>query len=803
MPCSGLFARTCVFVLLCLAVSSQNLTQFSSSTIPAQTSTLETPADGANQSTIPASPTTTGVPNNGTSPNVYSLVNSAYDCYLAISRWTSTAKGTWLTTASFPVTVKESTRTDNKTISYTSLTTLCDGVPRAVFTKTPGTEVTQVTTVKTAYTYISKNSTLSYEGTPPCTVNPDPLSSYCKQFQEVYNSRITTWFQNPSAGIFELVNKFPKFCTTDTEPVAPAYGHLTKPECFLTISSAQLYYWHTEKPTNFCNWTATTNAPNPDGKPDTMVINGTTLTSPSVYVYVHGLNYWRRTMQSTTVLTKDTFLAFQPKEIRSVCGYRGGDGPYEMNYADFNEPIPWSAWACQPRCFGLDVSTCNPMGANIASDYKPQLSVPSNFSTVLADLGLPADCSLYGRGWPFTDWHDPPQMLKPADHLLEPKPTTAHATTANGPIVTHEPPSPSSAPPSPPAQTAVPTALPVENGDRSPPADPPSPGNTNPAAGSNEAGPDTGRPWQSPSNGNGASDSGNGGSSAGQGNDAATGNETPSRPQQPVVIIGGTATLTAGGPPTTISGHVISIPTQAPGPDSGSDNASPGSNSGSGSGASSGGHPASDSVVVIDSSTIPMRDLSNMIATAMPDLQSADVQVITPSSSGKQIPARPVPAIVVGGTTLVLGDAPITVGGKVISMITATPTAGGQSGGAAVVIDGSTIALSSLDSVLATGLSELRSAGMRATTITTSSKPGSTDAAVDSIAGWIVNALGGKVGSARPTVAAGSGQNGGVGGHDSVAPFTGDASRLGHQGLAGMFTFGTLASAVGLLALVL
>ncbi|KAG8625903.1 hypothetical protein KVT40_006304 [Elsinoe batatas] len=830
----------CVLVTLS-GVGGQQLNQ-TSSTLPTTTTTESTTQSSSkvSQSSIPATisaPATLSFANASTPASVYSLVNSAFDCILDISRWSDSAKGTWVSTELYLSTFTETTYTYTSTIWHTSLTTLCDGVPRAVITSDPASEISLSYSTAPQRVLTLTNSSLSYSGTPPCTVSPDPASSYCKQFQEVYNSRLSSAYLTPGASSFQLKNKFPKFCTVDTEPVAPYYGHLTDVECFVSISSAQLYYWSTSKPSNFCNWTATTNPPRPDGQPETVILNGTTLTSPSAYVYLHSLSYLIRSMQSTTRKTMDTMLAFRPDELKSVCGYRNEEGEFPMNYADFQDPVPWSAWACQPSCFGRDSDRCKPLGPNLAASYRPQLSVPGNFSTVLAGLGLPSDCTLHNVGWPFTAWHDPPQMLKPADHLLEPKPTSAPMVTTADPAPTQVPPSPSSPPVSPPAQTAAPmippprpTALPVDqdpapapshpvndgqSGQPQTPADPttqgavqhsaqPTSGGSDPQLGS---GVGSGANGNGNNDSNGSSDPGNNNGAGSDGADPASGNDGASPPPPPVIVIGGSSTLTAGGAPTTISGHVISIPTIDPVSDTGNSagpssnsgagggsvgsgsNSDSGSDSGSGSGSSGGASPGGDParpidkrpvdpVVVIDSSTIPMRDFGDVMATAMPELKPAGVSVVTPATIPNKATARPQPAVFVGGsTTLVAGGTPITVGSRVISMVTRQPTAAGQSGGAAVVIDGSTFPLASLSKVLETGLPDLRSAGLVATTVVASSKPGSTDAAVDGIAGWIMSALGGKPSSTRPAVATGTGQNGGRERNSTIVPFTGDADR--------------------------
>ncbi|PNS15870.1 Choline transport protein [Sphaceloma murrayae] len=295
-------------------------------------------------------------------------------------------------------------------------------------------------------------------------------------------------------------------------------------------------------------------------------------------------------------------------------------------------------------------------------------------------------------------------MKKPAPHLTEPKPTTAGSLTLGGPTATDLP-RPSSSPVAPPQPTTAPPNVPAPGG-----------GGGQPGKGDLPAGGDGDDQGDSPPDEPGESEPGTGGTGSG-----ASDPGWPFPPftaiLPPVVVVGGTATLTPGSPATTIAGHVISF---APG--------SPCLGSGSGSGSAPDSQPSqaptpSDPTIIIDSISIPLRSLPSSLVTGPPALRTL-ITPLTPTPD--TFPPHPVPALIVGTRTLLAGSGPMTVGNGVMALISDP----GRPDAVAVVMDGRTMALEEVERAVATGMSDLRALVVRTTRVVGAAGAGTTEAAV-------------------------------------------------------------------------
>ena len=69
----------------------------------------------------------------------------------------------------------------------------------------------------------------------------------------------------------------------------------SRPTCKVWASWAEIHYWPTPTPSgsDFCNssWIAPTGTPTIPGKPNTAVVSGYTLTSPTIYQFFHGVEF--------------------------------------------------------------------------------------------------------------------------------------------------------------------------------------------------------------------------------------------------------------------------------------------------------------------------------------------------------------------------------------------------------------------------------------------------------------------------------------------------------------------------------
>ncbi|TKA39192.1 hypothetical protein B0A54_08501 [Friedmanniomyces endolithicus] len=187
----------------------------------------------------------------------------------------------------------------------------------------------------------------------------------------------------------------------------------------------------------------------------------TTLTSPTVYmqfknVFAIGTDYVA--MSSF----QNTLLPLAPTAVSSRCGLVGGGfgPPQSMNYADLNQPVPASAYRCQPKCFTNDqlpedwqtpytkYATENRC-STIWNDYNPALSVPTEFATVFPSAGF-INSDLPGLACTFildpdggNIFFDPPSALTQAQTAAGPsipaggagQTTTDHQTHHTLPVV--------------------------------------------------------------------------------------------------------------------------------------------------------------------------------------------------------------------------------------------------------------------------------------------------------------------------------------------------------------------------------
>ncbi|KAI6815806.1 hypothetical protein KC332_g4853 [Hortaea werneckii] len=180
------------------------------------------------------------------------------------------------------------------------------------------------------------------------------------------------------------------------------------------------------------------------GKSNTFLYWNATLTSPTVYMAVRGT--WVYQSAGSTISDQSRLLLPQsPDAVSTLAGKLGGGyhPPEKVNYADFNYPVPASAYRAQPRCYEAPVSWSYynvteplvPGGSTrthqvatypefasenqcstIYDDYRPVISIPPEFSSMSPNAHA-------GRVLcPFTFdtdavFFDPPKALTQADSL--------------------------------------------------------------------------------------------------------------------------------------------------------------------------------------------------------------------------------------------------------------------------------------------------------------------------------------------------------------------------------------------------
>ncbi|KAK1070523.1 hypothetical protein LTR33_010630 [Friedmanniomyces endolithicus] len=234
--------------------------------------------------------------------------------------------------------------------------------------------------------------------------------------------------------------------------------------CAVNTASLQLLYWPVATiGGDLChgNGSTVTATPTIPGQPNTVLYMNTTLTSPTVYmqfknVFAIGTDYVAKSS------FQNTLLPLAPTAVSSRCGLVGGGfGPLQsMDYADLNQPVPASAYRCQPKCFTNDqlpenwqtpytkYATENRC-STIWNDYNPALSVPTEFATVFPSAGF-INSDLPGLACTFildpdggNIFFDPPSALTQAQTAAGPsipaggagQTTTDHQTHHTLPVV--------------------------------------------------------------------------------------------------------------------------------------------------------------------------------------------------------------------------------------------------------------------------------------------------------------------------------------------------------------------------------
>ncbi|KAI7202080.1 hypothetical protein KC316_g2446 [Hortaea werneckii] len=245
----------------------------------------------------------------------------------------------------------------------------------------------------------------------------------------------------------QMTDEFAPQCGAPTYPYTKTM--IGDPTCFENHAHIELLYWPVVRlPENETCPNATsstlTMGPTISGRPNTFVYWNTTLTSPTVYMAVG--DTWIYQSAGSTISDQSRLLIPQsPDAVSTLAGKLGGGyhPPEKINYADFNYPVPASAYRAQPRCYEApfsrsyytvtqplfpggptttwEVETHSEFASEnqcstIYDDYRPILSIPPEFSslTPAAQRGhIPCPFS-FGTDAVF---FDPPKALTQADSL--------------------------------------------------------------------------------------------------------------------------------------------------------------------------------------------------------------------------------------------------------------------------------------------------------------------------------------------------------------------------------------------------
>lgn len=268
--------------------------------------------------------------------------------------------------------------------------------------------------------------------TPPC-MGRSAASSYASVTEEIYGCGDCTIYGN---GV-ELVY-FPTYpsnrdmCASTPTATLTHYG----PGAVITAYAGKSY----------------TGEGDAGGK-KTAVVDGHTFTSGTAYISISTVYAVDRCSKTFGTPVKDAILAMPSESVLSLRYEQNHFQQlmstdrvtgYPVSYADFNSPIPWSAWNGQNMC---DPGGYGGWACSIIYEhsFRPQLAIPPEITQLSPDF---KNCQMWYNGL----W-DPPLALTEA--ASEAKPTLP----GGGPVST--PATPNSTPAAPTAQpTAIPNELP-------------------------------------------------------------------------------------------------------------------------------------------------------------------------------------------------------------------------------------------------------------------------------------------------------------------------------------------------------
>ncbi|RHZ44344.1 uncharacterized protein CDV56_102534 [Aspergillus thermomutatus] len=313
------------------------------------------------------------------------------------------------------------------------VTTLCDGIPRALGPRETVTSYYPGTGPCSSYTTTFSNTVDLYREppAPDCTLNTQeciPIWSTYRELSSSYYDSITTVTLGDTNSPIPPVS-----CpsTTRTYPENPCTN------CHFLPGTATVFYWPvTTAGGDLCLQNGTTIPASPTGTgPNTAVLNGQTLVSPSIYVSFTSIYAWsnRRAHPGSQCgdTHTDTIIAVDPVSVSSVRHHRNAKYPtigtaYPFDFAEFTPQevgnytmplIPWPQYRGGSQCPLYD-----PSCTMIRDDYMPFLDLPEAVRQIDA---LWTECDAH--------WYIPPVTLVPLTGDIEIQPTpTAEATIMAG-----------------------------------------------------------------------------------------------------------------------------------------------------------------------------------------------------------------------------------------------------------------------------------------------------------------------------------------------------------------------------------
>ncbi|CAK3786006.1 Hypothetical predicted protein [Lecanosticta acicola] len=416
----------------------------------------DTPPSRANASGTPTSSNNESLPSTGTGSSYASACFSAQASYS--SAYTSYV--------SAHATIQTSIQTlggvgFTRVTYYENATTLCDGHPRVASSPAKSLSTGWVTTtapIAGTTTVLATIFSAYPSPSPTCIISADDCEPLLSSFSSsVSAGRNTTAIPSPPCrGVV---------ASQSLASVDSALFGCGK--CTIYGEGVELVYFPTSASRNMCASTPTAtlthygpsavitayagksfgagSGADPQGK-ETAVVDGHTFTSGTAYISISRVSAVDRCSSTYGSIVSDAILALPSESVLSLRYSQDHFQRlletdkitgYPVSYADFNTPVPWSAWN--------GMVTCDPYGfGGLACDviydgqFRPQLAIPPQITDLSPDF---KGCQMFYNGL----W-DPPLALQPAEsaalatlpgggEIVSPTSSAQPASTVNSPQV--------------------------------------------------------------------------------------------------------------------------------------------------------------------------------------------------------------------------------------------------------------------------------------------------------------------------------------------------------------------------------
>ncbi|KAK4967284.1 hypothetical protein LTR42_010633 [Elasticomyces elasticus] len=420
-----------------------------------------------------ASPTTLGPSYASSCASAYSAYASSYSSwtekYQYVSNQTQVLGGTSISDVTY----------------YANATTLCDGHPRVTYSPAISLSTAR-TRVPHPATYTSVYQQTGFPNypysSPSCAIAP----SDCDPLLEAYSTSLSAWQAQNASSVAGGTGPPRITAPPQTPPClgqsqASSYAAATAEIygcglCTIFGQGVELVYFPTSVSRDMCASTPPAslthygsgavitayagteygrNASSTVQGSQTAILGRNTFTSGTAYISI--ATVWAENRCSSTIGTpvSDAILVMPSESVLSLRYSQNHfqyfmstdtQTGYPVSYADFNSPVPFSAWIGQARCEGpWDTWYC---GVVYENDFRPQLAIPPEIRQLNPEW---EGCQMWYGGL-----YDPPVALQVQESAAAP--TRPHPVSDEGLGTTARPSQTAAAP------TSAPTVLSQELG---------------------------------------------------------------------------------------------------------------------------------------------------------------------------------------------------------------------------------------------------------------------------------------------------------------------------------------------------